>query len=523
MKHGSLFSGIGGFDLAAEWMGWENVFHCEWNEFGQRVLHHYWPQAIQYNDITKTDFTIHRGAIDILTGGFPCQPYSAAGKRLGKEDERHLWPEMLRAIREIQPRWVVGENVRGLTNWNGGLVFDEVQSDLEALGYEVLPFLLPACAKDAPHRRDRIWFVAYREVNPTNGKPVQTSSVYDAQRPQPGSELSLTPHAKGNGGDRTPTQASEKAWRQNGKSVKQFEQRSEVRTFTHSASDGLHDESTESNNTVGANNKQPRLQRLSPVKGFSHEQPTSYSARSSSAGQHEQRPKSRQLGGLNSASIVADTNSRRQPGKKYGQAQPGRTAKTSVRGDWQNFPTVSPLRQRDDGVSNKLLRFVVNEFYGTGSHASKKNRIKNLQEVRERILQEEVWEAIRGLYSLESKAVLLQVVQLYSESYEQQVELSPFGSKLCEPVLRTLSKHGEFRRTPQGQELQKQREKQFADTLSFLPHEVALAARRFETAVAKFETWHRNESIKAYGNAVVPQVVYEIFKAIEAYQDGRGL
>jgi DNA (cytosine-5)-methyltransferase 1 len=161
MTHGSLFSGIGGFDLAAQWMGWENVFHCEWNEFGQKVLKHYWPKSISYGDITKTDFTIHRGRIDILTGGFPCQPYSSAGKRLGKADDRHLWPEMLRAIWEIQPRWIVGENVRGLTNWNGGLVFDEVQSDLEAQGYEVTPFLLPACAVDAPHRRDRIWFVAH--------------------------------------------------------------------------------------------------------------------------------------------------------------------------------------------------------------------------------------------------------------------------------------------------------------------------------------------------------------------------
>ena len=161
MRHGSLFSGIGGFDLASEWMGWENVFHCEWNEFGQKVLKYYWPKAITYNDITKTDFSIHRGTIDILTGGFPCQPYSSAGKRLGKEDSRHLWPEMLRTIREIQPTYVVGENVRGLTNWNGGLVFDEVQADLEAEGYEVTPFLLPACAVNAPHRRDRIWFVAY--------------------------------------------------------------------------------------------------------------------------------------------------------------------------------------------------------------------------------------------------------------------------------------------------------------------------------------------------------------------------
>jgi DNA (cytosine-5)-methyltransferase 1 len=169
--HGSLFSGIGGFDLAAEWMGWENIFHCEWNSFGQKVLKHYWPNATSYEDITSTDFTIHRGGIDILTGGFPYQPYSAAGKRLGKEDDRHLWPEMLRAIREIQPLYVVGENVRGLTNWNGGMVFDEVQADLENQGYEVLPFLLPACAVNAPHRRDRIWFVANTTSNGHDAKP----------------------------------------------------------------------------------------------------------------------------------------------------------------------------------------------------------------------------------------------------------------------------------------------------------------------------------------------------------------
>ncbi len=160
MKHGSLFSGIGGFDLAAEWMGWNNTFHCEWMPFPRKVLNHYWPNSISYEDITKTDFTIHRGAIDILTGGFPCQPYSSAGKRLGKEDERHLWPHMLRAISEIKPTYVVGENVRGLTNWNGGMVFEEVCVDLESQGYTVQPILLPACSVGAPHRRDRIWFVA---------------------------------------------------------------------------------------------------------------------------------------------------------------------------------------------------------------------------------------------------------------------------------------------------------------------------------------------------------------------------
>lgn len=161
MRHGSLFSGIGGFDLAAEWMGWENVFHCEWNEFGQKVLKYYWPQAVSYGDITKTDFTIWRGGIDILTGGFPCQPYSTAGKRKGKDDDRHLWPEMLRCIRECQPRWIVGENVYGLVNWNGGMVFDEVCANLEGEGYEVQPVIIPACAVNAPHRRDRVWFVAH--------------------------------------------------------------------------------------------------------------------------------------------------------------------------------------------------------------------------------------------------------------------------------------------------------------------------------------------------------------------------
>ena len=161
LRHGSLFSGIGGFDLAAEWMGWENVFHCEWNEFGQKILKHYWPNAILYADITKTDFTIHRGTIDILTGGFPCQPYSAAGKRLGKEDDRHLWPEMLRAIREIQPTYIVAENVHGLVNWGGGLVFNEVLSEMENEGYEVAPVILPACSVGADHIRERIWFCAY--------------------------------------------------------------------------------------------------------------------------------------------------------------------------------------------------------------------------------------------------------------------------------------------------------------------------------------------------------------------------
>jgi len=176
MRHVSLFSGIGGFDLAADWMGWENVAHCERDSFCQKVLRYYWPLTEMFTDITKSDFRHLHGTIDIISGGFPCQPYSSAGKRRGKDDPRHLWPEMLRAIREIAPRWVVGENVRGITDWNGGVVFHEVQTDLEVAGYEVLPFILPAASVGAPHRRDRVWFVAHR-YGGTKGSPGESGEA----------------------------------------------------------------------------------------------------------------------------------------------------------------------------------------------------------------------------------------------------------------------------------------------------------------------------------------------------------
>ena len=188
MRHGSLFSGIGGFDLAAEWMGWENVFHCEWMEFPRKVLDYYWPNADSHIDICKTNFTKYANTIDILTGGFPCQPFSTAGKRKGTNDERYLWHEMLRAINEIKPKFVIAENVYGITNIDGGLVFEQVCLDLEACGYEVQPYIIPACAKNAPHRRDRVWFVAYR-----NGTRLQKArSEFKATRIEQHGELGGT-------------------------------------------------------------------------------------------------------------------------------------------------------------------------------------------------------------------------------------------------------------------------------------------------------------------------------------------
>lgn len=162
MTHASLFSGIGGFDLAAEWAGWTNAFNCEIDPFCRKILKYHFPDAEQYGDIRTADFAVWRDRIDVLTGGFPCQPFSLAGKRKGTEDDRYLWPEMLRVIRTVRPHWVVDENVYGIVNWSEGMVLDTVCSDLEAAGYEVQPYIIPACGVGAPHRRDRCWFVAHR-------------------------------------------------------------------------------------------------------------------------------------------------------------------------------------------------------------------------------------------------------------------------------------------------------------------------------------------------------------------------
>jgi DNA-cytosine methyltransferase len=167
MKHASLFSGIGGFDLAAEWMGWENVFHCEINPFGQQVLKHYWPNSISYHDIKETDFTVWRGRIDILTGGWPCQDNSRANQingngQKGLQGERsQLWKQFERAIREIQPRYIVGENVSDVLTINQGRDFNEIMSGLAGMGYNAQWGVLRASDIGAAHHRARLYILAY--------------------------------------------------------------------------------------------------------------------------------------------------------------------------------------------------------------------------------------------------------------------------------------------------------------------------------------------------------------------------
>lgn len=171
MTHGSLFSGIGGFDLAAHWAGIENIFACEIDEFCRKVLNKRFPNTTLFNDIKETNFEQYSGTIDIISGGFPCQPFSIAGKRTGTKDNRYLWGEMLRVVREIKPRWVIAENVRGLTNIAGGSTFETVCDDLEISGYEVQPFIIPALSVGAPHKRERVWIIAHATTDRrTKGK-----------------------------------------------------------------------------------------------------------------------------------------------------------------------------------------------------------------------------------------------------------------------------------------------------------------------------------------------------------------
>lgn len=163
-----LFSGIGGFSLAARWVGWQTVAFVEKEPFCQDVLRKNFGDIPIYNDITTFSGKPFRGHVDIISGGFPCQPFSVAGSRKGDEDERHLFPEMLRVISKVKPRWVVAENVRGLLSISNGRVYSEVIASLERIGYEVVTFCIPASAVESPHRRDRLWIVAHAKDDTAN-------------------------------------------------------------------------------------------------------------------------------------------------------------------------------------------------------------------------------------------------------------------------------------------------------------------------------------------------------------------
>ena len=156
----SLFTGIGGFDLAAETLDWNILFQSEIDDYCIQVLNKRYPNIPKYGNINEIDATKFAGYVDVVAGGFPCQPFSNAGLQQGKEDPRFLWPQMYRVIQECRPNWVIAENVLGLISNANGLVFEQVCTDLEREGYKVQPFVIPAAGKDSFQERKRVWIVA---------------------------------------------------------------------------------------------------------------------------------------------------------------------------------------------------------------------------------------------------------------------------------------------------------------------------------------------------------------------------
>ena len=189
MKVLDLFAGIGGFSLAAHWMGWETVAFVEIDPFCQKVLKKNFPNTPVYGDIKNFDGTEYNGTVDLICGGFPCQPFSDAGFKMGKNDDRYLWHENIRVIRKVKPRWVVSENVFGLVTMDDGAILGEILTSLENEGYKPEVFIIPACAVGAPHKRNRVWIVAYSgsiEQNAIISKDCKTENI--GRKPEKWSE-----------------------------------------------------------------------------------------------------------------------------------------------------------------------------------------------------------------------------------------------------------------------------------------------------------------------------------------------
>ena len=339
MNHASLFSGIGGAEVAASMMGWKNLFHCEIQEFPRKVLDYWFPNSESYEDITKTDFTKWHGKVDVLTGGFPCQPFSLAGRRKGADDNRYLWPQMLRAIRQIHPTWVVGENVAGIKTMvescqvtqmgrtdnlfeenylyreESRFTLDKICADLEAEGYSVQPIVIPACAIGAPHRRDRVWIIAHR--SDPRAETVQQEGQDGICSARPSTHTQCDGHSpQGHGNQRARAKKSKK--RKN---------RPQSRSRRH----GSGKTSTYS------------LQHRSHEVHQDHQSQFPDGARTNSLGGQRSSPHSK----CNSWSQKYNDNGFFEE-PQQGECQLG--GADSPQSRWRNFPTQSPVCRGNDGI-----------------------------------------------------------------------------------------------------------------------------------------------------------------------------
>lgn len=443
MNHASLFSGIGGAEVAASMMGWQNLFHCEIQEFPRKVLDYWFPNSESYEDITKTDFTKWHGKVDVLTGGFPCQPFSLAGRRKGADDNRYLWPQMLRAIRQIHPTWVVGENVAGIKTMvescqvtqmgrtdhlfeenylyreESRFTLDKICADLEAEGYSVQPIVIPACAIGAPHRRDRVWIVARRI--PTT--PSHPNSSNDSRRPE---ELQ-------------------------GKSQKErLSERNDIRKpgFTSDVLGHVAHTQCDGHSPQRHGNQRAR-------------------AKKSKEGQDRPQPRSRRHGSGTTPSYAHGTRQRRRKNKQEPFTECSRTP---------NLGTRRSKRLASHSLQHRSHE-VHQDHQSQFPDGARTNSLGG-----QRHDADTISERLEGMH------------QSWGEESQRQ----------C--LWRDLARHceeGNWRNFPTQSPVCRGNDG--------IPFDV-------DSLTISFPKW-RQESIKAYGNAWVPQVAYEIFRAIEAEEE----
>jgi len=414
------------------------------------------------------------GRVDILTGGFPCQPFSQAGKRKGTDDNRYLWSEMLRVIREFQPTWVIAENVRGILSIEGGMVFEQVCLDLEGEGYEVQPFVIPAVAKDAPHRRDRVWFVAYR--NNTGGTTYPDGTDRDGEKEDEGrKELPLS---------RVDGQDSH---------------------APDTDSQGLQgvEETGDISSSGEATEQRPREQ-------------AEVNASNAECGRPYNKKDKQELEGEGGGELCVE-----QSRDNAGWERCWIEVAAELCGIYDEFPL---------WVDGYFKRLIGKEFYGTSND---KDRAKDLRILREAIQSEKIWEKIRGLFEMDDKEVLLKVLCRIEEVSNSQVELQCSGKESEKEMwVRELWKNAYFMRSPHRRKHQEQCARELTGIVSELPYETALeVAKTWDCLSCCYSSLtsppaeldglklsksrHRVERLKALGNAIVPQVAVEIMRGIK--------
>lgn len=356
MIHASLCTGIGACELAATWMGWTNAFSCEIDEFCNTILKYYYPNSKHYGNIFEQDFRQWRGQIDVLTAGFPCQPFSVAGRRNGAEDDRYLWPEVLRVIDEVRPTWFIGENVAGITTMvlpgeetkvgsytdvcgesysmyekRQRYVIEQIRLDLESIGYSVKPVVIPACAVGAPHRRDRVWFLARRD---------DTSNPNSTGLQAKGPEQQATRIA---GGvlQRDVADADSNRFRIRENKQRNITGSQEKTNDCTCGEDGITPDPDGKRCHNGSDNREKRQVRANGERDVTEDKP---------------KLDERERGVGEDGTIIANTDSKLLE-EGYNSRTTGRdkqeiTAKPhDCAGCWEKFPTQSPVCKRDDGVS----------------------------------------------------------------------------------------------------------------------------------------------------------------------------